>query len=162
MQALEARVVELTEPTLADMGYELVRVLVMGKQSKTVQVMAERVDRVPMTVDDCAEISRAISAVLDVHDPIAGAYTLEVSSPGLDRPLTKPEHFERFAGFVTRLETDLPRDGQRRFKGELLGLRGDDVVLRVDGNDVAIPRDRVRKAKLVLTDALLAAHQQQH
>jgi len=108
------------------MGYELVRVLLQGRQNLTLQVMAERRDRQPMTVDDCAEISRSISAILDVEDPITGAYTLEVSSPGIDRPLTRPQDFERFAGFDAKVETVQPVEGplQQFFPLLLYGAEG--------------------------------------
>lgn len=157
MGLLDARIAASIEPSLEGLGYELVRVLVQGRERRTVQVMAERRDRRAMTVEDCAELSHAISAVLDVEDPVAGAYTLEVSSPGLDRPLTRPEDFERFAGHAARIETDEPLHGRRRFTGELGGRRGDDVLVRTDGAELAIPLARVKKARLVLTDALLRA-----
>lgn len=157
METLEARIAELIAPTLADMGYELVRVALMGSRGVTVQVMAERADRKAMDVDDCADISHAISAVLDVEDPISGSYALEVSSPGIDRPLTRPQDFERFQGFEARVESAQPIDGQKRFKGDLLGLRDGAVALATDRGEVVIPFDQVRKAKLVLTQALIAA-----
>lgn len=147
----------LIEPTLESMGYELVRVMSTGGRRPTLQVMAERLDRAGMTVDDCAEISRAVSAILDVEDPIKEAYQLEVSSPGIDRPLIKPEDFERFAGFEVRVETDRPIDGQRKFKGRLLGLADGAVRLALPDGERALPLSSIRKAKLVLTDELLAA-----
>jgi ribosome maturation factor RimP len=147
----------LIEPTLEAMGYELVRVMSTGGRTPTLQVMAERLDRVGMTVDDCAEISRALSAILDVEDPIDGAYQLEVSSPGIDRPLTKPADFERFAGFEARVESDRLIGGQRKFKGRLLGLENEAVRLALPEGERIIPLTSIRKAKLVLTDDLLAA-----
>jgi ribosome maturation factor RimP len=110
-----------------------------------------------MTVEDCAEISRTVSALLDVADPIVGAYTLEVSSPGIDRPLIRREDFARFAGFEAKIELNAPQDGRRRFRGKLLGVEGDAVRLLVDDAPVALPLAAVARAKLVLTDALLAA-----
>jgi ribosome maturation factor RimP len=150
----------ITEP-LEAMGYELVRVLFAGKSRPTLQVMAERKDEQPMTVDDCADISRAISPLLDVADPIAGAYVLEVSSPGLDRPLIKRKDFERWAGYEARIETAEPVEGRRRFKGKLLGVgEGQDgVEVRVmveDAGEIAIPLPLIERAKLVLTDELIA------
>ncbi len=139
------------------MGFELVRVMVTGDRRPTLQIMAEPADRGTMTVEHCAEISRAVSAILDVEDPIAKAYRLEVSSPGIDRPLTRPADFERFAGFEARIEADQAIDGRRRFRGRLLGVQGDDVLLALPEGDLAIPLAVIRKAKLVLTDALLAA-----
>ena len=143
------------------MGFELVRVLVQGNQRPVLQVMAERIDRTPMTVEDCAEISRAVSAILDVEDPIPSAYHLEVTSPGLDRPLTRRADFERFAGFEARVETGMPVDGRRRFRGRLLGLEGDEVRLQLPEGERRIALDVIRKAKLVLTDDLLTAGRQE-
>jgi ribosome maturation factor RimP len=121
--------------------------------------MAERRDRRPMTIDDCAEISHAVSALLDVADPFPGAYRLEVSSPGIDRPLVRAEDFERFAGFVARVETEAPIAGRRRFKGRLLGLVEDRVRLQATDGEQEIPHAAIKKAKLVLTDELLHAAQ---
>src|ERR1700687_93581 len=103
------------------MGYRVVRVALTGTGRPTLQVMAERRDDASMTVEDCAEISRSISALLDVADPIAGAYMLEVSSPGIDRPLVRPEDYDRFAGFEARIELNAPLDGRKRFPGRALG-----------------------------------------
>ncbi|MGH6945521.1 MAG: ribosome maturation factor RimP [Geminicoccaceae bacterium] len=150
-------VTELIEPTLREMGFELVRVLLMGGQRATLQVMAERADRGPMTVEQCAAISRAVSAVLDVADPIRGAYRLEVTSPGIDRPLVRRGDFERFAGAEVRLETEAPIEGRRRFRGRLVGLAGDNLLLQLSEGERAIPYGAIKKAKLVLTDELLAA-----
>lgn len=151
-------IVRLIEPSLAAMGYRLVRVMQTGGQHRpTLQVMAERLDDAAMTVDDCAEISRSISALLDVADPIAGAYTLEVSSPGLDRPLVRPEDYDRFAGFEARIELSAPRDGRKRFKGRLLGRVGDEVRLVGDAGEVQLPLAAIARAKLVLTEDLMAS-----
>ena len=141
------------------MGFELVLVRVMGSQEKTLQVMAEPLDRSrQMTVDDCAEISHAVSAVLDVADPIAGAYRLEVTSPGIDRPLVRREDYERFRDHEAKVETDLPLDGRRRFTGVLRGLEGEHVLIESGGATVRIPYGAIKKAKLVLTEALLKRH----
>ena len=151
-------IAELIEPTLADLGYELVRVQFQGARTKVLQIMAERADGAEMTVEDCADISRAISPVLDVADPIDEAYSLEVSSPGLDRPLTRRKDFERYAGFEAKVETAAPVDGRRRFKGLLKGLsEADEVMMAVQEGEVNIPLDLIEKAKLVLTDELIAA-----
>ena len=155
MSALE-QIERLIEPTLTDMGYDLVRVLMQGKERRTLQIMAERQDEAGMTVDDCADISRAVSAILDVEDPISGAYTLEVSSPGLDRPLVRPRDFERYAGYETKVEMKMAIDGQRRFSGRLLGIEDDMVRMEVDGETVDLPFADILKAKLLLTDELLA------
>lgn len=144
-------------PSLEAMGYRVVRVLLMGGRRATLQVMAERADEQPMSVEDCAEISRTVSALLDVSDPIAGAYDLEVSSPGLDRPLVRREDYARFAGFEAKIELNRPVDGRRRFRGKLLGLEGDDVRLLVDAVPLALPIADVMRAKLVITDELLQA-----
>lgn len=153
------QVTELIEPTLHDMGFELVRVLMSGGQRPTLQVMVERSDRGPVTLDQCAEVSHAISALLDVADPLPGAYRLEVTSPGLDRPLVRRADYERFAGFEARLETELPLEGRRRFRGRLLGIADDQVRLALPEGETSIPFDAIKKAKLVLTDQLLAAAQ---
>ena len=147
----------LIAPSLAAMGYRVVRVAITGGRRATLQIMAERVDDKAMTVEDCADISRTVSALLDVADPIATAYTLEVSSPGIDRPLVRREDFARFAGFEAKIELTAPVDGRRRFRGTLLGVEGDDVRVLVDAAPVALPLATVVRAKLVLTDELLAA-----
>jgi len=154
----------LVEPTLADMGYALVRLLVMGKHRKIVQVMAERQDGADMTVEDCEAISRGLSAVLDVNDPIQDAYDLEVSSPGIDRPLSRPEDFDRYAGHEVRIEADTTVDGRRRVKGMLVGRPDEGTILvraaepGPDGErDWRVPLGLLTKAKLVMTDDLLRA-----
>jgi ribosome maturation factor RimP len=151
-------IVSIIEPSLEAMGYRLVRVAFLGARRATLQVMAERIDNAPMTVDDCTEISRSVSALLDVADPIAGAYMLEVSSPGIDRPLTRPEDYDRFAGFEAKIELDQPQDGRKRFKGRILGRIEDRVRLHGDGDEVLLPLAAITKAKLVITDDLLKAH----
>jgi ribosome maturation factor RimP len=148
----------IIEPSLEAMGYRVVRVMLVGSGRPTLQIMAERRDERAMTVDDCAQISRSVSALLDVADPIAGAYMLEVSSPGIDRPLTRPEDYDRFAGFAASIELAAPQDGRKRFRGRLLGRAGDDVRLAGDAGEVRLPVAAIAKAKLVITDDLLAAH----
>jgi ribosome maturation factor RimP len=144
-------------PSLEAMGYSLVRTQIGAGRRPVLQIMAEPRDERAMTVDDCADISRAVSALLDVEDPIPGAFTLEVSSPGLDRPLTRREDYARFAGQEAKLETRLPVDGRKRFKGRLLGLDGEAVKLSTAEGEAAIPLADIAKAKLVITDELLAA-----
>lgn len=159
--AVERRILALIEPSLSDMGFAVVRVTLSGSQRRRLQVMAEHADGRTMGVDDCAEISSVISALLDVEDPIDGEYVLEVSSPGIDRPLTRPLDFERFAGHEARVELAMPLDGQRRFRGRLLGLDGERENVRLAlaaGDEVALPLASVSKAKLVLTDELIARH----
>ncbi len=144
-------------PSLEAMGYRVVRIAVTGGRRATLQIMAERADDAAMTVDDCADISRTVSALLDVADPIDSAYFLEVSSPGIDRPLVKREDFTRFAGHEARVELNTPVDGRKRFRGRLEGIDGDRVRLVVDGAPVALPFPAITRAKLVLTDELIAA-----
>jgi len=153
---LAGRVEALIGPTVDAMGYSLVRVQILGRNRPRLQIMAERTDGESMLVDDCAAISRAVSAVLDVEDPIAGAFTLEVSSPGIDRPLVRLADFDRFAGFEAKVEMDLAVNGRRRFQGRLLGTEGDAVRLRMEDSEVVLPYADIRRAKLVLTEELLA------
>ena len=150
------RVAAIIEPALGALGFELVRVTFGGGGRPRLQVMAERPDGT-MTVDDWARLSREISTLLDVEDPIPGEYVLEVSSPGIDRPLTRPKDFARWAGHEARVELDAPLDGHRRLNGRLLGLEGENVRMRVEGEEFVVPFARIVKAKLVMTDALLAA-----
>ncbi|BAE52878.1 ribosome maturation factor RimP [Paramagnetospirillum magneticum] len=157
---LQSRLEALIAPSLDAMGYELVRVQLQGKQRLTLQIMADRKDGVMMAVDDCADISRSVSALLDVEDPISAAYTLEVSSPGIDRPLTRAKDFVAWAGFEAKMESCQPIDGRKRFRGKLLGLdeAGVNVRLVIEAaGEIAIPLADVRGAKLVLTDELIAA-----
>ncbi len=153
---LSDRIVQLISPPVEALGFDIVRVRLSGKRKPTLQVMAEPTDGGAMTVDGCARISRAISAVLDVGDSFPGPYTLEVSSPGIDRPLVRLGDFERFAGFEAKIEIGRPVDGRRRFRGRLLGRVGETVRLQVDGADVELPYQDIVRAKLVMTDDLLA------
>ena len=149
MTELLRRIEEIVAPTVVGMGFELVRVA-MSKGGGTLQIMIEPADGSAMDVEACATLSRALSAVLDVEDPIPGNYTLEVSSPGIDRPLTRPKDYSRWAGHLARVETAEPIDGRRRFKGTLLGLS--------DGAETAVPLTAVSRAKLEMTDALIEEH----
>ena len=152
------RIEDIVAPTIVGMGYELVRVA-MSRGGGTLQIMIEPADGRSMDVEACAVVSRALSAVLDVEDPIPGTYTLEVSSPGIDRPLTRERDYVRWTGHIARLETAQPIDGRRRFKGTLLGLEGGAVRLRLDdGKETQVPLSAVTRAKLELTDALLDEH----
>lgn len=156
--SLEDRIAGVIAPTLDRMGYELVRVAVLGRQRPTVQVMAERADGTPFGIADCETLSVALGAVLDVEDPLPAAWTLEVSSPGIDRPLTRPKDWNRFAGHLARVELAAPLDGRRRFAGTVLGTDGQHARLRLDdGTEAALPLPGIRRARLVLTDALIAA-----
>ena len=147
----------LIGPVVAGLGYELVRVQVTGSRQATLQVMAERVDRRGMRVEDCALISRELSAMLDVADPIAGAYTLEVSSPGIDRPLMKLADYVRFAGHDAKVEVEPPMDGRRRFQGAIAAVEGDAVRLETPTGPAVLPFSIIKQGKLVLTDRLIAA-----
>jgi ribosome maturation factor RimP len=153
------RIASLIEPSLTAMGYALVRVLFTGGRRATLQVMAERLDDAPMTVEDCADISRSISAVLDVADPVAGAYDLEVSSPGIDRPLVRPGDYDRFAGHEAKVELSRPHDGRKRFRGRILGRDGDSVRIALDEGEAKLAFADIARAKLVLTDELIEAAQ---
>ncbi len=140
------------------MGYELVRVAVLGTARPTVQIMADRADQAPMSVEDCEAISHAIGAVIDVEDPMPAGWVLEVSSPGIDRPLTRRRDWNRFAGHQARVEMDVPQDGRRRATGIALGADATHARLRLeDGTELAVPLDNIRRAKLLLTDALIEA-----
>jgi len=155
-----ARVAHLTEPVLAALGYRLVRVRISGLAGCTVQIMAERPDGT-MTIDDCEAASRALSPVLDAADLIEGSYRLEISSPGIDRPLVRRSDFDRYAGHVAQVEMLAPIDGRRRFRGELAGADGACVRLRLsdgasEAGEVALCIDDMAEARLVLTDALVA------
>lgn len=151
-----AEIEALIEPTLTAMGFEIVRVLLSGNErQRRLQIMAERADGTGMDVDGCAEVSRAVEAILDVEDPLPGTYNLEVSSPGIDRPLTRLSDFARFAGYEAKVELLEPYQGRRRLKGELLGLADGEVAMAVDGMEWRIAFAEIDKAKLVLTDELL-------
>ncbi len=152
-------IARIVEPSLEAMGYRVVRIALTGVQRATLQIMAERRDEAAMTVEDCADISRSVSALLDVADPIAGAYTLEVSSPGIDRPLVRPEDYDRFAGFEARIELSEPHGGRKRFRGRLLGRVDDQIRLSDETGEIRLPIAAVTRAKLVLTDDLLALAQ---
>ncbi|NDE91585.1 MAG: ribosome maturation factor RimP, partial [Alphaproteobacteria bacterium] len=159
--AVTDRIAELITPTLESMGYELVRVHISGgKNNQTLQIMAERQDGVMITVEDCETISHTVSAQLDVADPISSAYSLEVSSPGIDRPLTRLKDFQRFAGFEAKVQLNEPRDGRRNFRGIVLGIEGKDVALEIvpekkgeEPAKITLPFEAIDQAKLVMTDA---------
>lgn len=159
-QGLDARVAVVVEPVLAGMGFRLVRVHVSAAGGCTVQVMAERPDG-SMSVEDCESVSRALSPVLDVADPIERAYRLEISSPGIDRLLVRRSDFERYAGHVVKVEMAVPVEGRKRFRGVLLGAEGETARVRrdegADGGsaDVLLRMDDMAEAKLVLTDELI-------
>jgi ribosome maturation factor RimP len=159
-QGTAARVAAIAEPVLGGLGYRLVRVRVSGLAGCTVQVMAERPDGT-MTIEDCEAVSRALSPVLDVENPVDRAYHLEVSSPGIDRPLARRSDFSRYAGHVVKVEMAAPIDGRRRFRGVLIGVDGDAAVIRRDDagadepTEVRLDIADMAEVRLVLTDALV-------
>jgi ribosome maturation factor RimP len=157
---LSARVATIAEPVIEQLGYRLVRVKVSGADGCTVQIMAERPDGT-MAVEDCEMVSRALSPVLDMADPIERAYRLEISSPGIDRPLVRKSDFDRYAGHLVKIETEIPIDGRKRFRGLLVGIEGEAARIRGDETEAGepteflLPIDEMSEAKLVLTDELV-------
>ncbi len=159
---MDERILAIAEPVAQDMGLEIVRVRVMANKRTTVQVMAERARDGLMGVDDCARFSRELSAILEVEDPLQGAYALEVSSPGIDRPLTTLPQFSRHEGYLARIELDRLVEGRKRFRGLLAGNDDDgNVGINLDGEEETafIPFDWIAEAKLLITDALIEAGQ---
>ncbi|AEM42056.1 ribosome maturation factor RimP [Ketogulonicigenium vulgare] len=156
--AIDRRVAEIVQPVIEDMGFELVRIRVMTGKETTLQIMAQKPDGT-IEVDDCAAISTAVSAVLDVEDPIVENYTLEVSSPGIDRPLTRLKDFDLWDGYTAKIETEELIDGRRRFKGELRGTEGDEILIELDDAaepvTIGLKFEWLSDAKLVLTDELI-------
>lgn len=154
---------DLLEPVIEGLGYEMVRIMTIGQKNPTLQIMIDRKDGKDITVDDCATVSRKISEVMDEKDPINDQYSLEVSSPGLDRPLTKPEHFKRFLGYETKIETSTEVSGRKRFKGKTLVVDDENnIMVNMDGQEYVIPFAEISKAKIVLTDELLAEYMAAH
>ena len=156
---LAADIAGLAEPVLADLGFRLVRVVVSGRNGATVQIMAERPEGT-ITVEECAEISRRLSPVLDVHDPMKGQYTLEVSSPGIDRPLVRPSDFDAWAGYEAKIEMKELISGRKRFRGVLEGIEGEEVRIEVELDQlgrqiIGLPLGLIDEARLVLTDELI-------
>ena len=156
---LAAQIAAIIEPALVDLGFRLVRVMVSGKVGKTIQIMAERDDGT-ISIDDCETISKQVSPILDVADPVSAAYRLEVSSPGIDRPLVRPSDFEDWSGYEAKIELREPVDGRRRFKGRLEGYEDREVRMECDVEGagrklLGFPVHLVSDAKLVLTDDLI-------
>lgn len=156
--AIDRRLAEIIAPVIEDLGFELVRVRLQGGKTATLQIMADRPEG-GINVDDCGHISVAVSATLDVEDPIEDNYHLEVSSPGIDRPLTRMKDFEAFEGYEVRLETNQAIDGRKRFKGVLAGVESDEVLLNIEESGetqtIGLNFDWLADAKLVLTDELI-------
>ena len=153
------QIADLIEPALADMKFRLVRVRIMGREEQTLQIMAERADGT-VTIEDCVEISRHLSPLLDAHDPIAGKYNLEVSSPGIDRPLVRPSDFEDWAGYEAKVELSELLDGRKRFRGTIEGYEDGELRLEVDLDQIGrhvigLPLGMIGEAHLVLTDELV-------
>lgn len=161
------RIAAIINPTIEEMGFELVRVQVTGESRPRLQIMAEPIDGRNMDVEDCASLSRAISAVLDVEDPISSAFTLEVSSPGIDRPLTRAKDFDRWKGYEARIEMEHAVSGRKRFSGKLLGLvaekpnEGELIKIEVEGEVYELPFEDLDRAKLLLSDDLIKASMQE-
>lgn len=159
---MDARILAIAEPVAEDLGLEIVRIRVMGNKRTTVQIMAERKSDGQMDVQNCADLSRAMSAVMEVEDPLAEGYALEVSSPGVDRPLTTPDQFARHEGYLARIELDRLVEGRKRFRGILAGVEdGDQIGLDIEGEDETafMPFDWIAEAKLLITDKLIAEGQ---
>lgn len=154
--AMDRRLAEIVKPTIEGMGYELVRLRFMGGRKPTLQIMADTPEG-NIEVDDCAKISRAVGALLDVEDPIEGEYSLEVSSPGIDRPLTRFKDFEAWEGYDVKLQTAELISGRKNFKGVLRGVEDGEVLVEIQEGTIGLPFDWLTEAKLVLTDALVAA-----
>ncbi len=156
MAPLEENITDLISPSIEEMGFDLIRIRVTGARTKTLQVMAERPDGT-MTAEDCAKLSRGLSPVLEENDPIEGNYTLEVSSPGIDRPLTREKDFIRWEGFEAKLELDRLVEGQKKFRGVLAGFEDGKVAFDIKGEDetAMFPLDWIAAAKLMLTDDLI-------
>jgi ribosome maturation factor RimP len=151
----EEKIRGLVSPAITGFGYRLVRVQISGENDKTLQIMVERVDEVSITVEDCAIISREVSRILDVDDPINGSYLLEVSSPGIDRPLVCIEDFDQYVGFEARVDMNILIEGRKKFKGILLGVQNDKVKIKVNEEIYTLPFDAIRRAKLLLSQELL-------
>lgn len=157
--AIDRRLADIVQPVIEGLGFELVRIRLMGGQRRILQIMADRPEG-GIDVDDCGRISTAVSAVLDVEDPLEDAYILEVSSPGIDRPLTRLKDFDAWSGWEARIETSELIDGRRKFKGTLAGTEGEEVLIEIEEKGEAVTIglrfDWLSDAKLILTDDLIA------
>ena len=162
MEVVE-KIRKIIEPTATEKGFEIVRLLFQGDAAnRTLQIMVERIDRGDMQIDDCETLSKTFSALLDVEDPIASRYTLEVTSPGIDRPLVKPADYERFKGYEAKIETLVPIDGRKRFRGTITGVQDETILFLFEEKEMRIPFSHISKAKLVLTDELVAQFLKKH
>ena len=151
---LESRILLIAKPIIQDMGFEVIRIRLIDGKSKLIQIMIDS-PKMNITVDDCANISNELSAAIDVEDPYEGAFNLEVSSPGIDRPLTRLCDFDQWSGYEAKLETTTAIEGQKRFKGILSGIDGDEVLIKLDIGTIGLKFDWLSDAKLILTDALI-------
>lgn len=161
LSPLAQRIDALVRPAIEGLGFDVVRIRITAQRgTQVLQIMAEPLgDTREMTVEDCAQISRHVSAIMDVEDPISSAYNLEVSSPGIDRPLTSAEDFTHYIGHEASVEMEWPVEGRKRFKGEILAVKGDEVRLKLDGkNEAVLEISGMQQAKLALTDALIQQH----
>jgi len=159
---IDERILAIADPIAEDMGLTIVRVRVMAGKRKTVQIMAERKSDGLMGIENCEQLSRELSAALEVEDPLADAYVLEVSSPGLERPLTSLNDFQTYEGYLARVELDRLVEGRKRFRGTLAGIDGTDIDINLDGESeqtASIPFDWISEAKLLITDELIEAGQ---
>ena len=151
------KIEELITPTINSLGYDLVRVQILDEGTKTLQIMVDRLDEANLTVDDCSMISKEISVIIDINDPIGENYLLEVSSPGIDRPLLRFKDFEKYAGFHARVDMSIALEGRKKFKGKLTGIEGDNIRIKVKEETYLLPFSKIEKAKLTLTQELLDA-----
>lgn len=161
MTAIERSIELLISPQINAMGFEIIRVKLIERKTKILQIMIDRSDYSGVNLDECAEVSRTVSTILDVEDPVDGEYNLEVSSPGLERPLTKPDHFDHFIGFKAKVSMQSPIDGRKHYSGIVNGMSDNlediHLIINDDGNNehIALPLNEVEKAKLVITEELL-------
>ena len=151
---LESRILLIAKPIIQDMGFEVIRIRLIDGKSKLIQIMIDS-PKMNITVDDCANISNELSAAIDVEDPYEDAFNLEISSPGIDRPLTRLCDFDQWSGYEAKLETNTFIEGQKRFKGILSGTDGDEVLIKLDIGTIGLKFDWLSDAKLILTDALI-------
>jgi ribosome maturation factor RimP len=152
---LEEKLIALIEPAAADLGYAIVRVRLSGLKRKRLQIMAERLADGHMGIDDCQKLSRGLSPVLEAHDPVKGEYDLEISSPGIDRPLVRLEDFARFVGHEAKVELAIGIEGQRKFRGDIVGVEGGDIRLKHEQGEARFAFAHVANARLMLTDRLI-------
>ena len=151
------KIEEMICPSIVGAGYDLVQIKFLEEDNKTLQIMIERRDRGPITVDDCATVSRVVSPLLDVGDPVPNSYSLEVSSPGIERPLVKVEDFERFVGFKAAVETKRPIYDRKKFRGLISSVIGNSIRIEIDGKCVELSFEEIRQASLIITDELIEA-----